>query len=152
MAMSDKQKGAVFTGARARFKVQGVQIGYARNVSVSEQVTYEPMEVLDNVQVEEFVPVGYRVTLTASMFRIVGETLKKAGWFPAVAQDPRTHLENILTTGELVATIEDSKTGETLATLQQVKIASFNWSVDARGIVGSEVEFNAIRMVDETGE
>ena len=152
MAMSDKRKGMVFTGARARFKIEGVQVGYARNVSFSEAITYEPMDVLDNVQVEEHVPVAYRVTLACSMFRIVGETLKKAGWFPATAQDPKQHLENILTTGEMVATVEDSKTGETLATVQQVKIASKNWTVDARGIVGEDVEFVAIRATDETGE
>lgn len=152
MAMSDKIKGAVLTGARARFSIQGIQVGYARNVTVGEEIEYQPMDVLDNIEVEEHVPVAYRVNFTASMFRIVGETLKKQGWFPKIGQSVSEHLENILITGELVATIEDTKTGNTFSTLEQVKVASHNFTVDARGIVGEDVEFVAIRVRDETGD
>jgi len=155
MAMSDKVKGAVLTGARARFSIAGVQVGYARNVTVSEEIEYQPIDVIGNIQVEEFVPVAYRVRFTASMFRIVGETLKKAGWFPKLGQSISEHLENVLLASEgrgLEATIEDTKTGETFATLEQVKVASHNYTVDARGIVGEEVEFVAIRARDETGD
>jgi hypothetical protein len=152
MAMSDKVKGAMFTGARAKFSIQGVHVGYARNVAVTEEIEYQPVEILDQIQVEEFVPVAYRVRFTASMFRIVGETLKKQGWFPKLGQTSAEHLENILLVDGMVATIEDTKTGETFATLEQVKIASHNWTIDARGIVGEDVEFTAVRLRDETGD
>lgn len=144
------QKGMIFTGARARFSINGVKVGYARNVNVSEEVTYEPIEVLDNIEVSEFAPIAYRVTFTASMFRIIGETLKSLGWFPTNGANPGEHLENILVTGDLTATIEDSKTGKSFATLEQVKIQSHNWTIDARGVVGEDVTFNAIRVKDES--
>jgi len=144
------QKGMIFTGARARFSINGVKVGYARNVNVSEEVSYEPVEVLDNIEVSEFAPIAYRVTFTASMFRIIGETLKSLGWFPANGANPGEHLENILVTGDLVATIEDSKSGKTFATLEQVKVQSHNWTIDARGVVGEDVTFNAIRVKDES--
>jgi len=144
------QKGMIFTGARARFSINGVKVGYARNVNVSEEVGYEPVEVLDNIEVTEFAPISYRVTFTASMFRIIGETLKSLGWFPANGANPAEHLENILVTGDLTATIEDSKTGKTFATLEQVKVQTHNWTVDARGIVGEDVTFNCIRCRDES--
>lgn len=151
MAMSDKIKGAMLTGARAKFSIGGVVVGYARNVAVTEEIEYQPVEVLGNVQVEEFVPVAYRVRFTASMFRIIGETIKQAGWFPPVGADTDEHLENILITGDLNAHIEDIKTGDTFCTLEQVKVASHNFTVDARGIVGEDMEFVAIRTRDETG-
>jgi len=34
--------------------------------------------------------------------------------------------------------------------LEQVKIASHNWAVDARGIVGEDCTFVAIRLKDES--
>lgn len=150
MSFQRGEKGRLFTGARARFSVEGKVIGYARNVSGSESIEYFPVEVLDNIEVEEHVPVAYRVTLTASMFRIVGSTLKSNGLFPANGQDTADHLTNILLTGELNAQIEDTKTGKIIAQYTQVKIAGHNWTVDARGVVGEDVEFVAIRHADES--
>jgi len=144
------EKGRLFTGARARFSINGVKVGYARNVNVSEEITYEPIETLDNIEVEEYVPTGYRVTFTASMFRIIGETLKSQGWFPQIGANTEEHLSNILVTGELTATVEDTKTGKLYATLEQVKVQSHNWTIDARGVVGQDVTFNAIRVKDES--
>jgi hypothetical protein len=145
------EKGRIFTGARARFLINGVKVGYARNVNLGDSIEYQPIEVLDNIEVEEHVPVAYRVdTFTASTFRIVGETLKTAGWFPKTGGDVASHLENILITGELTATIEDSKTKQILATVEQVKISAKSLSVDARGVAGIDVTFVAIRVKDES--
>ena len=143
-------KGRIFTGARARFSINGVKIGYARNVNVSESINYEAIEVLDNIEVEEYAPVSYTVTMTCSMFRIIGETLKSMGLFPSNGSNSSDHLSNILVSGDLVATIEDSKTGKIFATLEQVKIQSHNWTVDARGVVGEDVTFVCIRVSDES--
>lgn len=152
MALSDKIKGRLFTGARAKFSIEGTDVGYARNVAVTEEIVYEPVNVLGNIRVEEFVPVAYNVRFTASMFRIVGQTLKKQDWFAKVGQDSGKHLENILLGKDMVATIQDSKTGEILATLEQVQISSHNFSVDALGVVGEDMEFVAVLMRDETGD
>lgn len=145
-------KGRLFTGARARFSINGIRVGYARNVTINEEVQLDPVEVLDSIEVLEHTPVAYRCRMTASMFRIVGETLKKAGWFAASGQNNEEHLQNILTTAEqnLTATIEDTKTGKILATVQQIQITSKNWTVDARGITGEDAEFVAIRVKDES--
>ncbi len=144
------KKGRLFTGARARFLIEGVKVGYARNVAVTEEIQYDPVEVLDNIEVEEFVAVAYRVTFTASQFRIIGETIKSLGLFPSVGGDTNEHLENILVSGDLVATIEDTPTGKIFATVEQVKIASHNWTIDARGVVGEDMTFVAIRVRDES--
>jgi hypothetical protein len=144
------EKGRLFTGARARFSINGVKVGYARNVAVTEEIQYDPVEILDNIEVEEYVPVAYRVTFTASQFRIIGETVKSLGYFPNVGSNTEEHLENILVSGDLTATVEDTNTGKIFATLEQVKVASHNWTIDARGVVGEDLTFVAIRIKDES--
>ncbi len=145
------EKGRVFTGARARFIYNGRKVGYATNVAGSEEIQWDPVEVLDNIQVEEHVPVAYRVTFTASLVRIVGETVKTLGWWPKQGSSPAQHLTNILLAGELSAVIEDSKSpNATIMTLEQVRLASHNFTINARGIVGQDLTFVAVRMKDES--
>lgn len=148
--MSAPEKGLVFTGARARLSINGKKVGWATNVSGSEEVQYDEAEVLDNIQVQEHVAVRYRASLSMSQIRIVGQTLKSQGFFPKLGANSDEHLRNILTSGDLVATIEDNETGDILATYEQVKVASHNWSINATGIVGEDVTFVAIRVKDES--
>ena len=147
------QKGRLLTGARARFAIDGKPIGYARNIQLGERLTTEPIEVIGNVEVEEYVVVGYAVTFTAGMFRIIGETLKQQGFFPNTGGTTEEHLQNILLSGEMTATIEATMPGsqapKLIATVEQVKVTSHNYTVDARGVSGTDVEFNAIRVKDE---
>ncbi len=149
--MAEKvEKGRLFTGARARFSIDGVKVGFARNVTVREEIQLDPVEVLDNIEVEEYVPVAYRVTFSASIFRIIGDTIKSRDWFPLTGANTEEHLTNILTSGEMTATVEDTRTGDIFATLEQVRIQSHNWTIDARGVVGEDIEFVAIRLRDES--
>lgn len=144
------EKGRLFTGARARFSIEGTKVGYARNVNISEEIQYDPVEILDNIQVEEYVPVAYRVSFSASHFRIIGETVKSLGWMPSLGNSPSDHLENILINGDLASLIEDTSTGTPFATIEQVKVATRNWTIDSRGIVGEDLTFVAIRVKDES--
>ena len=75
-------KGRMITGARARFSINGQKVGYAQGVTIADGIEYFPAEVLDNIEVEEHVPLSYRVnSFTCRMFRIVGDTVKSKGWF-----------------------------------------------------------------------
>jgi len=149
------EKGRQLTGARARFSINGVKVGYATNVSFSEEVEFQPVEVLDNIEVEEHVPIAYRVTLTASEMRIVGKTIKSDGYFPQSGSSTEEHLQNVLIMKDLTCTIEDSKIGAsgkptTIMVMEQVKIQSQNVTVNARGVVGSDVSFVGVRIRDES--
>lgn len=150
MSLERGEKGRIYTGARARLSVEGKIIGYARGVNGSETIEYDEAVTLDNIEIEEYVPIGYRVTFSCEMIRIVGDTLKSAGLFPNNGTNSAEHLTNILASGDLNAQLEDTKTGKIIAQLQQVKVQSYNFSVSARGIVGSNVDFVAIRMMDES--
>jgi hypothetical protein len=130
-----------FSGARARFKIDGVVVGFAGGVSGSESIDYEPVDVLDLLEVREYVPVAYRATLNAQIFRVVGKSLKALGIFPTE--------ENILTSGDLTATIEDRLTGNTTAQFEACKCQEHSFDVTARGIVSENVTFVTIRLRDE---
>jgi hypothetical protein len=144
------EKGRVFTGARARFSIEESRVGFATNVAGSEEIQWDPVEVLDNIRVDEFVPVAYRVTFTSSQIRVIGETIKSQGFFPQAGTTTDDHLSNILLQGDLVATIEDTKTNRLMMTLEQMKVASRNFTVNARGIVGKDVTYVATVMKDES--
>jgi hypothetical protein len=138
------------TGARCVFSINGKVLAYARSVAVSESIDYQPVECLNDLRIREFCPTAYRVTLSCEVVRLIGTTLKSMGFFAATAQAASTQLINILNTGDLVATIEDSVTGTVLATINGVKIASHSWSVDARGMVMESVEFVATTLSEES--
>ncbi len=148
--MPAPEKGLVFTGARARLMLNGVKIGWATDVSGSEEIQYEPIEVLDNFQVQEHAPIGYTVSLSASRVRIVKQTLKSQGFFPSVGGNSDEHLQNVLSTGDLVLAVEDNQTGDIIAQYEEVRVASHNWQITARGIVMNNVTMVAVRAKDES--
>lgn len=134
----------VFSGSRARFKVGGNIVGFAAGVSGSESIDYEPVDVLDLLEVREYVPVAYRATLSAQVFRVIGKSLKALGIFPKGTDT------DILTSGDLTCSIEDKLTGNTMAQFEQCKCNEHSFDVSARGIVSENVSFVTIRLRDET--
>lgn len=87
-------------------------------------------------------PVSYRATLSAQIFRVITKSLKFLGIFPRE--------ENILTSGDLTASIEDRLTGNTMATFQECKCSEHSWDVTARGIVSENTTWVTIRVKDES--
>ncbi len=138
-------RGLVLSGARARLMIEGVKVMYATNVSYSEEIQHDPVEVLDQFDVAEFVPVAYRVTFSAQMVRVVTNPIKLRD---GVVIMPR--LEDILDAPELTATVEDSKTGTIVGNIERVKTTRYTQNTGARGIVLNDVEFVAIRIRDES--
>ena len=133
---------STFSGARAIFLINAVPVAFAGGVSGEEMVDYEPVDVLNLLEVKEHVPVAYRTSLNAQIFRVVGESLKKLGILP--------RQEDIITSGDLEAAIQDQAvTGQTVALFQGVRCSGHTFDVTARGIVQDNVSFVAIRVLDE---
>jgi len=147
----------VFSGARAIFSFNDVIVGFASGCSGSEEITYEPIDTLDHLEVREHVPTGYRVTFTAQIFRTIARgvstdpdkgqqdsapgSLKEQNIFPKFDQ--------ILQLEGVKALISDQITGKQLFLLQNVKTASYNFNITARGTVSQNVTFVATRVFDE---
>jgi len=161
----------VFTGARARFLINEVPIGYCAGVSGEEAIDYEPVETLEFLQVREHIPVAYRASLSAAFFRLVGSSLKeyqgKESDAGGLSIFPK--FDNILTSGAMSAVIQQSKPpagsgdaahvagGEELGSVNiakftEVRAASKTFDVSSRGIVTENCSFVAIRQMDESEE
>ena len=133
--------GNTFTGARALFKVDGVPIGFAGGVSGSESIDYEPVDVLNVLQVREFVPVAYRATLNAQVFRVIGQSVKQLGIF--------SRLDNILTDAVLTCSVEDRVTRETIAQFFDCQASEHSFDISARGLVSENITFVTTKLEDE---
>lgn len=140
----------VFSGARAIFVFNGTAIAFASGVDGSEEIMYQPVETLDNLEVVEHVPVGYRTTLSCSMFRTISKGPSTDDTPGSIKQQNIMPLEqNILTTEGVDVFIVDRVSGKTIATFHNVKTASYRFSITARGIVAQNVQFVTTRLTDE---
>ncbi len=137
-------RGLVLTGARARLSIDGTKVALATNVSYSEEIQQDPVEPLDQYEVDEYVEVAYRCTFSAQMVRVITNSLKNRDGVVIFPQ-----LRNILSRGEMTATVEDPTTGTVVASIQRVKAQSYRANIGARGIVLEDVEFTAIRILTE---
>lgn len=138
--------GKVLAGCRARFLLNGVKVGLATGVTVRENITYEPVKVLDNIQVEEHVAVDYECSMTADLIRLVDRDNKSQGWLPKQGATVEEHLRNIISSGTLTAQIIDNQTGDIIANVEEVKIAETNLTIQARGVAGENVSMVAKRV------
>ncbi len=153
MRASLPQNGAthVISGARSVVLFNDAVIGYASSVNISEEIMYEQVETLDHLEVREHVPVGYRVTLSCGVFRTVAlaasteadpGSIKEQNIFPKFDQ--------ILRLQGVTFAVQDRISSKTLMLLQNVKAASHNFNMTARGIVGTNVTFVTTRSMDES--
>ena len=139
----------VLTGARAIFYLDGVQIGWATGVTLREAITYEPIQVLDKIEVDSHEPVGYEASMSADLVRIMTDTLKAKGWFPKQGKSHTEFLTNILAQGEITAAIIDRKTEKVAYQAEGVKISERSVQIGARGVVGESVSMVVKRLRDE---
>lgn len=138
-------RGLVLSGARAIFLLEGVKVMYATNVSLSEEIQQDPVDPLDQFETAEFVPTGYRCSLSCQFVRVITNPIKLRDGvriFPS--------LENILSAPEMTATLLDRVTGTVMANVERVKAQRYSAAVPARGIVMTDVDFVCIRVRDES--
>tara|TARA_Y100001973_G_scaffold102610_1_gene168028 strand:- start:209 stop:694 length:486 start_codon:yes stop_codon:yes gene_type:complete len=150
----------VVSGARAVFSVAPknqapITVAYASGVNGSEEIQYEPVEVLNELEVKEWVPLAYRVTLSASVFRTFTDTAQTnsragLGSFRVQGMFPK-NTNSILSFQEMSAAIADNKipNAKPLLVFEGVQLASYSFSVTARGLVGQDVTFVCKRAKDE---
>jgi len=131
----------VMTGARAIFRLGGVKVAFASNVTFNENIQYENVNVLDNLAVQEHAEVGYAVDLTCTNFRIPGESVKQKGIM--------SRFNNILVQGELTAEIIDKNTNAIMLSMLGVKLQGRSTTVDARGVMTETWSFVGRKSQDE---
>lgn len=130
------------SGARAVFMLNSVPVAFAGGVSAEESISYEAIDVLALLEVREHVPVAYTVSLNAQIFRVVGQSLRRLGIMP--------NQEDIITSGDMEAAIQDVVTRNTIALFTNVRCSGRSFDVTARGVVMENCPFVAIKMLDES--
>ena len=152
--------GLVLSGARAILSLDGVKVFYCTNVTYGEEISFDPIEPLDQFEVAEFVPTAYRVSFSSQHVRVVNQAIKSRGGGVSIF----SRLANILSDPDLTGTVEDSFGGIAsgngprppgapalpLANIQDVRATRYNINIGARGIVMTDVDFVATRITDES--
>lgn len=141
-----------FSGSRAIFMYNGALIGFASGCDGSEEIMYEPVDTLDNLAVIEHVPVGYRVTFRARIFRTIARgggiaeenpgSLKEIGIFP--------RLDQMLKLDGVDAVIIDEISQKVIWQIQGCKASQYSFDITARGIVAQDIQFVGIKARDES--
>lgn len=132
------------TGAKAIFRLQGVQVAFASSVNWNETIQLEEVNVLDQIIISELAEVGYRVDMSCHNFRVANQSVKQLGFMPKISQ--------ILTQGELTAEIIDRATNAVILLMEGVKLESRQTSVDARGLMVETWNFRGRKASDESGQ
>lgn len=134
----------VMTGAKAIFRINGIQIAYASSVSFNENIQLEEINVLDNLAVLEHAEVGYRVDMSCQSFRVQNSSVKQLG----IMQK----LGSILTQGVMTAEIIDRVSGSVILLMEGVKLEARQTQLDARGVASETWSFKGIKSSDEAGQ
>lgn len=139
------------TAPRCRIVIDGRTLARGTNVQYTAEIDYQDGEVLDNVEVDEFAPVAYRVSGTIGMIKTRGITPKSLGIIPETGVDADEHLENILLQKDITLVLMDkADPPQNLATLTGCKFSTYGWAVAARGIANENIAFRAKREKDES--
>jgi len=131
-----------YTGARAIFKINGQKIALATGVTVNENINYEPIHVLDLLEVEEFCEVSYDCSLSCETMRVIGNSPTQQGIFP------KEDLLSILNQPELTAELYDVLTGQLVVRVEGVKPQGNNFDVRAGQVVANNLTFVCKRVLD----
>ena len=134
---------SAISGAAVKILLNGVAIGRATGVSVSENIEQVPVQVLGDIDVVEHEPVRRTVTLTADFVRIRLKSLKEQGIFP------RGLTAEVLNFGEMTWLVYDEVNDLVLATVEGVVPESSTFRVDQGSIVTVNATFRARRLHDE---
>jgi hypothetical protein len=139
---------SVLTGPRARLTFDGVIVGLCKSVSVQEELTHEPIKVIDNIEVLQNEPVEYTCSCQASEVLAIRDTMEAKGFFPRKGATAAEFLFNALAQAELTMQIEDSVEGVIIARVYGVKIQGKQFAIDPRTSVARDITMVARRMVE----
>jgi hypothetical protein len=137
-----------FSGARAVLRIGDVDVGWATGVQGAEQIDYQPIEQLGEIDTIEFEPVARRVTFSASMVRIIDEGLQAQGFHPKSGQNTTADVINF---APMTMEIYDNIDGKVIYKIEGCKPTTRNWTVDRGGIMTVNADFVATRMLSEGG-
>jgi len=141
-----------FTAPRCRILLDNKTIGFGTNVSFTVTYEYQDVDVIDNLEVEEFALTAYRVNGSIAKVGTTETSPKTLGMMPQTGIDSEQHLLNALLHGESVLQLVDKyaadEAAKTLHYLYGCVFDSHGFSIAARGLAGDNVTFRCKRHQD----
>lgn len=156
----------VLSGSRAVFKLATAggtaqKVGYAYGVDVDQEIMHEEVQTLDALSVSEHVPVAYRVSMSAEIFKTIpsisgvesskkspvlgltddagtAASLQKAGFMPNMGKSDISALQQQPLTATL---LDNGEGGKIIGVVTGCRITSARFSLRARQIVAENVRF-----------
>lgn len=132
----------VFSGCRAVLKKDGQTVGWATGVSCSLELQQQPIEVLGNVDVQEYVVTGRRISGDLSFIRLTDLDLVSQGLVPGGSASTTEVVEALGVTMQ----VEDQVTSKVIYQLEGLKVSGSNWRIDPRGIVAANCSYVALKL------
>lgn len=117
----------VFTGPKASLKINGVKVAFVGGISITEENTLTPIDVLDQLPVAEHAETAHIVSFTANLFKIDGNSVSQLG----IRAD---NIDNILSQPELTMEVFNRIDDRVEYTISGVKFEGGTGNVDARGV------------------
>jgi hypothetical protein len=130
------------SGARAILMIGNTQVALCTGVSITQSIGYEPIHILDLLEVEEFVEVSYDASMSVETMRMVGNSPQNQGLFSYES------LLTILNQPELVAVIIDALTGTPICKVEGLKGQGNNFDIRAGQAVANNLTFVCKRVLD----
>lgn len=142
-ANSQMQRGHVVHGARFFLAVDGKMLGYCPNVTMSRTTNFGPVEVLDNIETEEHVALGYTVAGSFGAIAVTNRTMIERGVQVAISE--------ILNDVTKVFTLMDRPTDSAQWTLEGVSLSGDSLNIGKGQITTVSFNWMALRRRDRKG-
>lgn len=146
--MANSERRRLFVGARARIIARGQRVGWATGASGSRLYQKVPVEVVDNIEVEEYATLGYTVSLRMDVVGLVAASMVSAGLIPEVGQSSEEHLRNIILLEPFTVQVLDNQTNKPQYEFQDCEISEEGFNIQARSLMMLNIVLVGIRVAD----
>ena len=148
---------AVITGAKVRFLLGDVAVGYAQAVNYNINHELVPVYGLDRLCAYEYAEVGYSCTFSVSRFRVPKDNRSSTSANAGSLGSPvelgwQSKIQNMLTQGCIRAEIYDKSGEQMILKVDGVKMTSRSGTVSARDLATETLDFVGLIAYDEAGE
>jgi len=127
------------TGNRALFKIKGVTIGAAQNVTISDDFGLQDVDGLGDVEAQEIVVGKMTHTISGERYFVSSANLSQLGLVPGV--------QEWLTAPELEVEIIDSVTNQTIEHYTGCKFGTHSRKYTKHMITGEDFTIRAMHKV-----
>lgn len=146
--MANRERKKLFTGARASIIARDVKVGWATGCSGSRIYQKQGVEVLDNIEMEEYATLGYMVRLRMTVVGLVDQSLVSAGLLPEIGQSNETHLAAAIALEPFTVQVMDRITGKPRWEFERCEIEEESFNLAARTLMMTDVSLVGIRVAD----